>query len=190
MSKQPSLFDNKSTTFNTEALTMTAALKAKEWFFIVDNGEILLFSPKSKDELPPLGKAEEIRDVIKIANILRGESRTLDNLHTPYWKDYAKSLIEGGTFVCEGGNVALNKDFLNQECLVDPAMLFLAFINSIRTGLPFLFSLEGIKSLDDKEAVKKVKEALEGAEKQIKAAESTENNQNIGLKDYGIPITI
>ena len=142
--------------FVGDVLKTTAALKAEEWFYVVYDNEAVVYSPKPDSMLPPLNNP---RDLLKVARALQGNPVRVDKIIRKFWRDYAGvALVQSHILVInDESEVTLNKTLYPDGSLVSPAMMFLAFIDSMKTGIPFAYLPDGINVLDEieGEAVKK-----------------------------------
>ena len=134
--------------FVGDVLKTTTALKADEWFYVVAANEAVAYSPKPDSMLPPLNNP---RDLIKIARALQGNPVRVDKIIRKFWRDYAGvALVQSHMLVInDESEVTLNKTLYPDGSLVSPAMMFLAFIDSMKTGIPFAYLPDGINVLDE-----------------------------------------
>ena len=134
--------------FVEDVLKTTTALKADEWFYVVDDNKAVAFSPKPDNMLPPLNNP---RDLIKVARALQGNPVRVDKIIRKFWRDYAGvALVQSHILVInDESEVTLNKTLYPDGSPVSPAMMFLAFIDSMKTGIPFAYLPDGINVLDE-----------------------------------------
>ena len=134
--------------FVGDVLKTTTALKADEWFYVVAASEAVAYSPKPDNMLPPLNNP---RDLIKVARALQGNPVRVNKIIRKFWRDYAGvALVQSHILVInDESEVTLNKTLYPDGSLVSPAMMFLAFIDSMKTGIPFAYLPDGINVLDE-----------------------------------------
>ena len=147
--------------FVKAALKTTTDLKADEWFYLRYDNEGVVYSPKPAAFLPPLNNP---RDFIKIARALQGIPVRANKIVRKFWRNYAGiALVQSRVLVInEESELALNKVLYPDDSLVSPAMMFLAFVDSMKTGIPFSYLPSGINVLDgnERDAVKAYFEML------------------------------
>lgn len=142
------------------ALTVAGGMKADKWFYFCGgNDDCLVFIPKT-DNRPPLESNDDLADVTAAAGALLGEDVKLSDFKTAYWLDYVKQLAADHicVFIDNGEAVSLNKETFTDDFPIPPYRLFLSFLNSLHSSLPFILSEAGVKFVKDVEPLEAVRE--------------------------------
>ena len=160
------LSNSNASDFLKLAMSVSGGMEAYKWFYICDgNSSSLLFIPK-KDNLPPLKSNDDLADVTTITGALLGEDVKLQDFKTAYWLDYIKQLVADHIciFTNNGEAASLNKNLFTDDFPIPPYRLFLSFLNSLHSSLPFILSEAGVQFVEDdeshKEAIKEIVDKL------------------------------
>lgn len=172
------LSKSEASDFLKLAMSVSGGMEADKWFYICGGNDSLLFLPK-KDNKPPLESNDDLADITTVTGALLGKKAKLSDFKTPYWLNYIKQLVADHicVFVDNGEAASLNENLFTDEFPIPPYRLFLSFLNSLHSSLPFTLSKAGVQFVEDDkslEAVKKIANELSKVSQNNKEAKKIE----------------